>query len=78
MIGSDDKAFYFRAENNMIYKVDANGDSKILLGEDDVENVDGRVINFDAIEYKTSAVSPDGVIYYWDINYNSIRQLSEK
>ena len=78
LIGSDDKAFYFRAENNMIYKVDANGDSKILLGEDDVENVDGRVINFDAIEYKTSAVSPDGVIYYWDINYNSIRQLSEK
>ena len=76
LIGADSNNFYFRTDDNTIYKVDTNGDSKLLLCSDDIDNIDGRKINISAIEYKTSAISPDGTIYYWDINYNSIRQLS--
>ena len=76
-ISADNKYFYFRTDSGNIYRVDTNGDSELLFGVDDIDNVDGRLINIGSIKYLTSVIS-NGVIYYWDVNYNSIRQLSHK
>ena len=78
LIGSDNSSFYFKSKDNLIYKVNTEGDSNILIGADDIDNIDGKIINIDAINYLTSSISSNGIIYYWDINYNCIRQLNHK
>ena len=62
--------------DNIIYKLDKNYDSEIFICEDDIDNVDGKVINFDAIKAGTTKVDESGNIYFWDVNYNCIRQIS--
>lgn len=78
LIGADNKNFYFTTDENIIYTVDIDGNSRILCGIDDIDNTDGKIINIGVMDYLTSSISPDGVIYYWDTNYNCIRQLDHK
>lgn len=71
---ANNKAFYFNS-NDEIGTVNTNGDYTILLGIADIDNIDGKNIRIDNIKRNTSAVDNNGVIYYWDIDYNCIRQL---
>ena len=77
IIGSDNNYFYFKFDNK-IFKVDSNGEIESTFCDEDIDNIDGKKINIGNIKYETSAISPDGVIYYWDIDYNCIRQLNHK
>lgn len=77
LIGADEDYIYAVGKNT-IYGIDLNGDYEVLFTTDDVDNVDGKTINFDEIQYKTACVDNDGTIYYWDKNYQAIRQISKK
>lgn len=61
-----------------IYSFDLSGNDELLCYFDDIDNTDIRVIAFSELTRMHSAVDGNGVIYYWDTNYNCIRQLSEK
>jgi len=71
---ANNKEFYFTS-NSEIGVVDTNGDYKLLCGIGDIDNIDGKPVRIRNIKVVTSAVDNDGVIYYWDIDYNCIRQL---
>lgn len=71
---ANNKSFYFRSENE-IGTVNTDGDYTILCGIGDIDNTDGKSVRIRNIQHNTSAVDNNGVIYYWDIDYNCIRQL---
>lgn len=75
ILSSGDKLYGI--DNDNIYSMDLDENDKLELCADDVDNIDGKVINFNSIKKETSFVDADGVIYYWDVNYNAIRQIKK-
>jgi len=75
-LGANNTTFYAMSRDyDKLYTFDTNGDGELLCSVDDIDNIDGKTINLSAMFHKTFAVDDDGVIYYWDGNYNCIRQL---
>lgn len=76
IIGANNKLVYFTT-NDGVFSVNTDGDSKLLFNQDDINNIDEKIIDLSIIKTDTATVDNDGTIYYWDINYNCIRQLNK-
>lgn len=81
-ISSNSENLYFvDSIEKIIYIVDSDGNYDTLCTFDDIDNIDGKVINMECLingRVPMVAIDDDGTIYYLDYDHNSIRQLSEK
>lgn len=81
LTSSNNYLYFIDGNVKELYMVDINGDCEKLCGINDIDNTDGKVINMDTIldaEAWLAAVGDDGTLYYFDNDYNCIRQLAEK
>jgi len=81
LTSSNNYLYFVDGNAKEIYTVDINGDYEKLCGINDIDNIDGKVINMATIldaQAWLAAAGDDGTLYYFDNDYNCIRQLSEK
>ena len=77
MIAVNKSNAFIRNEDG-IYSINSNGDDVYLFAKEDIDMLDSKKIDLSKLDISTSVVSNDETFYYWDSNYNCIRQITKK
>lgn len=72
------KSNAFIRNEDGIYSINSNGDDVYLFAKEDIDMLDSKKIDLSKLDISTSVVSNDETFYYWDSNYNCIRQITKK
>lgn len=72
------KSNAFIRNEDGIYSINSNGDDVYLFAKEDIDMLDSKKIDLSKLDISTSVVSNDETFYYWDSNYDCIRQITKK